>query len=190
MVTSVKNFRFIISIGSVAVILLLTLIHANGQSGEKTVIRGLYIGMPFDDANNISFDDLNKEIIEKDYVYGYRVIRFSKTIGAGIFSRRTCAEIIFNANNSVMAIDLRGCFFGATGFELSEFAQKFIDAYNISKMEGSIDYDNSSITKTYRGHSSFDETISIRQTTRMSGGLSSVGDIEVTIVPSPKGNFD
>ena len=154
--------RIVISILVIIIALpIMFLVDGNADSGTiGPVVKGLYIGMDSGSAQEVAIQivqkicgsDIEKETTTYDDYTGFMV----SCNALGLFlSDRKSILLHFGKHNNVIRIRLSINLLGTSDWTLEEFAQAFMNAYNIPELDVKQEYrshylgESPSLTTTY-----------------------------------------
>lgn len=133
-------------------------------SDERTAFRGLSLGMSKDAIMSSKIDDFRIKTAAaiksgKELIIPARVELLSS-------DGQSCATASLDeAENSVVNLTMKECFFGSKGARVRDFAQKFADSYNVETLIGSKGPRNKALEEKYEGETEYGEAIKITQLT-------------------------
>lgn len=143
---------------------------ASAQEGVGTLFRGVAVNMLKADIEKVAIPDL------KTVAEGSRVQFVGK-------DDRKCGSVTFDADQKADFLKLDRCYFAAGDLSMQEFAQQFVNQYDIPNLSCKIDSQYVPMmritikSKTCSGPSSKGEMIAITETT--SPGFSDEVEVEI-----------
>ena len=131
-----RIFIFILIIVAFPVMFLADSCAASEPTGP--IIKGLYIGMDSGEAQEVAIQ-IAQEICGNDIKKEITAYNDCTTFSVGC---KSYILIDFDKQDKVFAIYIPIKFFGASDWTLEEFAQAFVNAYNVPRLDVKQEYRN------------------------------------------------